>query len=159
MTCPFPVSFLMSHVLPISVGEVWSGPVPGHFCWTGDWTVHSQTKFPGPGPGPPGTIYIGLGPSISVWGCLYRSGAVYISLGPSISVWGRLYLSGAIYICLGPSISVWGHLYQSGAVYISLGPSISVWDWSRPGPDSPWQYIYSGARRRGERESWRAGGW
>ena len=26
------------------------------------------------------------------------------------------------------------------------GPSRSVWSWSRPGPDSPWQYIYSGPR-------------
>ena len=34
-----------------SVGEVRSGPVPGHFCWTGDRTVWSLTKFLGPGPG------------------------------------------------------------------------------------------------------------
>ena len=39
-----------------SVGEVQSGLVLGHFCWTGDWTVQYQTKFLGPGPGPPGTI-------------------------------------------------------------------------------------------------------
>ena len=45
-----------------SVGEVWSGPVPGHFCRTGDWTVWSQTKILGPGPGLPGTVYIGLVP-------------------------------------------------------------------------------------------------
>ena len=34
-----------------SVGEVRSGPVPGHFCRTGDRTVWSLTKFLGPGPG------------------------------------------------------------------------------------------------------------
>ena len=45
-----------------SVGEVRSGPVPGHFCWTGDPTVPSLTQFLGPGPGPPRTIYIGLVP-------------------------------------------------------------------------------------------------
>ena len=45
-----------------SVGEVWSGPVPGHFCRTGDPTVPSLTQFLGPGPGLPRTIYIGLVP-------------------------------------------------------------------------------------------------
>ena len=43
-----------------SVGEVRSGPVPGHFCWTGDLTVPSLTQFLGPGLGPPRTVYIGL---------------------------------------------------------------------------------------------------
>ena len=46
-----------------SVGEVRSGPVPGHFCWTGDRTVQSLTKFLGPGPGLPWTVYIGLVPA------------------------------------------------------------------------------------------------
>ena len=36
------------------------------------------------------------------------------------------------------------------------GPSTSVWSQSRPGPDSPWWYIYFGARQCGEKESW---GW
>ena len=45
-----------------SVGEVRSGPVLGHFCRTGDWTVRSLTKFLGPGLGLPRTIYIGLVP-------------------------------------------------------------------------------------------------
>ena len=36
---------------PPSVGEVRSGPVPGHFCQTGDRMVRSLTKFFGPGPG------------------------------------------------------------------------------------------------------------
>ena len=34
------------------------------------------------------------------------------------------------------------------------GLSRSVWSRSRPSPDGPWWYIYSGACRRGERESW-----
>ena len=50
------------HMLLISVGEVRSGPVPGHFCQTGDWTVQSQMKYLGLGPGPPGTVYPGLVP-------------------------------------------------------------------------------------------------
>ena len=45
-----------------SVGEVQSGPVRGHFCQTGDRTVRSQTKFLGPGPGPPGTVWTRSGP-------------------------------------------------------------------------------------------------
>ena len=36
------------------------------------------------------------------------------------------------------------------------GPSRSVWSRSRPGPDSPWRYIYSRVRQHGERELW---GW
>ena len=48
------------HITQLSVGEVRSGPVPGHFCWTGDWTVQSLTKILGLGPGPPRTV-------ISVW--------------------------------------------------------------------------------------------
>ena len=43
-----------------SVGEVQFGPVQGHFCQMGDQTVQSQTKFLGPGLGPPGTVYISL---------------------------------------------------------------------------------------------------
>ena len=46
-------------VVMCSVGEVRSGPVPGHFCRTGDWTVRSLMKYLG---GPPGTIYFGLVP-------------------------------------------------------------------------------------------------
>ena len=42
------------------VGEVWSGPVLGHFGQTGDQTVQSLTKYLGLGLGPPGTVYIGL---------------------------------------------------------------------------------------------------
>ena len=34
-----------------SIGEVQSGPVPGHFCQTGDQTVQSLMKYLGPGPG------------------------------------------------------------------------------------------------------------
>ena len=49
------------HVWP-SVGEVQSGPVPGHFCWTGDRMVPSLTQFLGLGLGPPQTAYIGLVP-------------------------------------------------------------------------------------------------
>ena len=41
---------LMELELP-SVGEVRSGPVPGHFCQTGDQTVRSLMKYLGPGPG------------------------------------------------------------------------------------------------------------
>ena len=48
--------------LVFSVGEVWSGPVPGHFCQTRDQTVQSLTKILGPGPGLPWTVYIGLVP-------------------------------------------------------------------------------------------------
>ena len=50
------------HALWNSVGEVRSGPIPVHFCWTGDQTVQSLTKFLGPGLGLPRTIYIGLDP-------------------------------------------------------------------------------------------------
>ena len=46
-----------------SVGEVRSGPVQGHFCWTGDWTVQSLTKFLGPGLRLPWTVYISLVPA------------------------------------------------------------------------------------------------
>ena len=49
-----------------SVGEVWSGPVLGHFCWTGDLTVPSLMKYLGPGLGPPGTVYISLVP-VQTW--------------------------------------------------------------------------------------------
>ena len=45
-----------------SVGEVWSGLVPGHFCRTGDLMVPSLTQFLGPGLGLPRTVYIGLVP-------------------------------------------------------------------------------------------------
>ena len=45
-----------------SVGEVQSGPVPGHFRQTGDPMVPSLTQFLGLGPGPPQTIYFGLVP-------------------------------------------------------------------------------------------------
>ena len=43
-----------------SVGELPSGLVPGHFCWTRDPTVPSLTQFLGLGPGLPQTIYISL---------------------------------------------------------------------------------------------------
>ena len=43
-----------------SVGEVRSGLVPGHFCWTRDPMVPSLTQFLGPGPGLPRTVYISL---------------------------------------------------------------------------------------------------
>ena len=49
-----------------SVGEVRSGPVPGHFFWTRDLTVPSLMKYLGPGPGRPGTVYIGLVP-VQTW--------------------------------------------------------------------------------------------
>ena len=58
--CPSPSHNLM-HALA-SVGEVRSGPVPGHFCQTGDPTIPSLTQFLGPGPGLPRTVYIGLVP-------------------------------------------------------------------------------------------------
>ena len=41
-----------------SIGEVWSGPVPGHFFQTRDRTVWSLTKILGLGLGLPQTIYI-----------------------------------------------------------------------------------------------------
>ena len=45
-----------------SVGEVQSGPVPGHFFQTRDPMVPSLTQFLGLGPGPSQTVYIGLVP-------------------------------------------------------------------------------------------------
>ena len=47
-------------VVHASVVEVWSSLVPGHFCQTRDLTVLSLTRFLGPGPGPPWTVYISL---------------------------------------------------------------------------------------------------
>ena len=61
-TMPYTYHSCFISMSPLSVGEVQSGLVPGHFCWTGDWTVWSLTKFLGPGPGPPWTVYIGLVP-------------------------------------------------------------------------------------------------
>ena len=55
-----------TQTLKTSVGEVWSGPVPGHFCQTRDRTVRSLMKYLGLGPGPPGTVYIGLVP-VQTW--------------------------------------------------------------------------------------------
>ena len=43
--------------LDVSVGEVWSGPVPSHFCRMGDWTVQSLTRM----------AWDRHGPSILVW--------------------------------------------------------------------------------------------
>ena len=54
------LSFHMLLPAETSVGEVQFGPVPGHFCQTGDQMVWSLMKFLGLGLGPPGTVYIGL---------------------------------------------------------------------------------------------------
>ena len=55
------ITYNVTYHAQTSVGEVRSGPVPGHFCRTGDRTVWSLTKFLG----------LGLGTATDR---LYRSG-------------------------------------------------------------------------------------
>ena len=99
----------------LSVGEVWSVPVLGHFCQTGDWTVRSLTKFwdqdqdchrlsisvwsrsrPGPDPVPACSVPLGLlwQPTGGHWcaGCIVMSQRMSAwcrySQGTLRSTWG-----------------------------------------------------------------------
>ena len=112
-----PPLYSLSHLASTSVGEVRSGPVPGHFCRTGDWTVRSQTKFPGPGPGPPGTVYIGL--------VIQRLVKIFnkSETPRGVGCWGPLYPGVSCIYPQKPQLNRTPH--QTGAVFRGKGKGMA----------------------------------